>query len=69
MNKNQTKSTRVFGRRVAVVLPESRLARIGGGDKPVETQSFSTCDGTVTHDPRAGRDCTGNTDDVAFPPI
>ncbi|HEX3526886.1 MAG TPA: hypothetical protein VH988_07450 [Thermoanaerobaculia bacterium] len=69
MNKSSEMSRRVFGRQLAVELPEKKLAKVAGGDAPVETDTFSTCDGTVTHDPRSGRDCTGTTDDVAFPPI
>ena len=69
MNKNSESPRRVLGRQLAVELPEKKLAQVAGGDVPVETDAFSTCDGTVTHDPRSGRDCSGNSDDIAFQPI
>ena len=69
MNKGQTKYHRVLGRQVAVELPEEGLAQVGGeGRRPV-TKAFSTCDGTVTHDARTGRDCTGATDAIGGLPV
>lgn len=66
MKKGQ-KHRRVFARQVAAEVPENGLTRIGGAN---EELAFSTCDGgTLTHDPRSGRDCTGTPDDIGFPPV
>lgn len=74
MNKDQKKSRRVLARQVAVELPDEGLAQVTAGEKGSTTSgpivsAFRTCDGTLTRDPRTGRDCTGQTDDIGFPEV
>ncbi|HEX4494310.1 MAG TPA: hypothetical protein VIE43_01465 [Thermoanaerobaculia bacterium] len=69
MKKEEVKHRRVLGHQVAVELPDEELFNVDGkGRKPV-AKSFSTCDGTVTHHPANGRDCSGQTDDIGGLPI
>lgn len=69
MNKKETTYRRALGRQVAVELPDDGLANVGGqGRKPI-AKAFSTCDGDVTHQPGAPRDCTGQTDAIGGLPV
>lgn len=66
MNKDEKTQRRVFGRQVAVELPENDLESVDGGRHALH--KWTTCSGgDITHNPRTtSRDCTGTPDDYAF---